>query len=110
MSNITNMNLKEYKEFHTTTVQKDFSLLYYGVGLGGESGEVLNEIKKIYRKNQEEDKPVLKEDRQKLILEMGDVVWYLTAMAKKIDVTLEEVLKMNKEKLTERMKKLNSGK
>ena len=102
------MNLKEYQDdFFPTTLQKDFSLLYYGVGLGGESGEVLNEIKKIYRKNKEEEKPISKEDRQKLILEMGDVMWYMTAMAQKIDVSLEEVLEMNKDKLIKRNENKN---
>lgn len=99
----TNMDLKEYQEFHIKTVQKDFSLLYFAVGLGGECGEVLNEVKKVYRK----DEQVSEEDRQKLILELGDVVWYVTAISKKLDVSLEEVLQSNATKLIKRNEEKN---
>lgn len=93
------MDLKEYQEFHSKSLKKDFSLLYHAVGLGGECGEVLNEVKKVYR---DKDEKLSDEDREKLILELGDVIWYVTAISKKLDVTLEEVLEKNKEKLVKR--------
>jgi NTP pyrophosphatase (non-canonical NTP hydrolase) len=60
---------------------------------------VIEIIKKITR----DDGGDISEDRrQKLILELGDVLWYVTRIASVIDVSLRDVIEGNVAKLTER--------
>jgi len=65
------------------------------LGLAGEAGEVVDLIKKgvMHGKGF---------DREQIILEMGDVCWYLTLLMREFNVTLDEVLEANIEKLTAR--------
>lgn len=74
------------------------SLEYYMLGLVGEAGEAAEHVKKSLRLG-EYNKPL---DKYKLILELGDVLWYLTKIADKIGFTLEEVARFNIEKLADR--------
>jgi len=73
----------------------DNNLSLAGLGLGGEAGEVIDIIKKYLHHN----KPL---DRDKLIKEMGDVRWYLEYLAASINVTMEEVERINIEKVLKR--------
>ena len=67
----------------------------WALGLTGESGEVADLIKKsLYHGH------VLKSD--KLANELGDVLWYLTMMAKTFGYSLEDIASANIEKLRKR--------
>jgi NTP pyrophosphatase (non-canonical NTP hydrolase) len=66
-----------------------------GLGIAGESGEVVDLIKKFLH----HDKPL---DKTKLIKEMGDIHWYLEYLAITIGVTEYEVKQANVTKLLER--------
>ena len=74
------------------------------LGLAGETGEVLEIIKKMIR-----DKggvfEIAPEDREKLKKELGDVLWYLSALAFYNDIRLEDIAKTNLEKLASRQKR-----
>jgi NTP pyrophosphatase (non-canonical NTP hydrolase) len=70
-------------------------LWYPCLGLSGEVGEVIEHIKKNYR----DGKPL---ERKALIGELGDVLWYLTCLATRLDYTLEEVAQANIAKLQDR--------
>lgn len=71
-------------------------MLINGVmGLCGESGEAID----IVKKHLAQGHPL---DREKLIKELGDIAWYLAETATALDVTLEEVLEGNIEKLRRR--------
>lgn len=92
-----------FAEYHTerTTAQgvpfpdpKD-RLLIGALGLGGESGEVLELVKKHLYHGKDLD-------REKLILELGDVLWYVMISADAIGATLEEVAIANNAKLRAR--------
>lgn len=72
----------------------DFKLGYYGLGLAGESGEAVDKIKKSYR-----DGTI---DNHALVLELGDALWYLTAIANTIGYSLEGVMEANIAKLASR--------
>ena len=75
---------------------KERDLLINSVmGLCGESGEVIDLVKKHVSHGH----PL---NREKLIDELGDVAWYLAECADAIGVTLEEVLAHNIEKLKKR--------
>ena len=66
------------------------------IGLGGEVGEVLTEIKKLER----DDHNILTESRKsKIVDELGDVMWYLTGICNRLDISLNDVLKNNVKKL-----------
>ena len=73
---------------------------YVALGLCGESGEVSDALKKIYRKYGSIEKAP---DRTNHILkELGDVLWYLNRMATVLGSSLEEVARLNVEKLQKR--------
>lgn len=72
---------------------------YCGLGLCGESGEVADKLKKVYRDNNGVFDDANKES---IILELGDVLFYVTALAQRFDVTLQEVAIANEKKLRKR--------
>ena len=69
------------------------------LGLVGEAGEVAEKFKKIVR---DKDGVVSEEDKKEIIKELGDVLWYISAMANYLDVSLDEVARMNLDKLFSR--------
>lgn len=71
------------------------SLSCHGLGIAGEAGEVADLIKKHLHHGH----PL---DREKLIKELGDVLWYVAAVAKDIGVDLSEVAEANVMKLRKR--------
>ena len=93
------MTVNEYQKLAMTTLTPSLSkkdVLINGVmGLCGESGEAID----IVKKHLAQGHPL---DREKLIKELGDIAWYLAETATALDVTLEEVLQGNIEKLRRR--------
>ncbi|MDV3427036.1 MAG: nucleoside triphosphate pyrophosphohydrolase family protein [Bacillota bacterium] len=65
------------------------------LGISGEAGEVTDYIKKVVFHGH-------KLEKEKIILELGDVLWYLSYISKVIDVPLEKIADMNIEKLKKR--------
>ena len=89
------------KTTRETAIYKD-GIFYPALGLCGESGEVTDKIKKIYRDNN----GIISEDnKEQLVKEMGDVLWYLANMATDLNVTLEDVARKNLEKIQIRQQK-----
>lgn len=88
--------MSNYREEVLRTANAHANLLGLGaMGLAGESGEVVDLIKKhLYHD------AIL--DRDKMIKELGDVRWYIEVLCHCIGVTLEEVEKVNIEKLRKR--------
>lgn len=66
----------------------------YTVGLAGETGEVLELLKKDIRDN--------KQKPDELLLELGDVLFYLTCIASAEGFTLDELMDANYNKLQAR--------
>jgi NTP pyrophosphatase (non-canonical NTP hydrolase) len=65
------------------------------LGLTGESGEVADMIKKtLYHGHLI--------DIEKLIKELGDVLWYISVMAETLDIPLEKIAEQNIAKLAAR--------
>lgn len=65
------------------------------MGLCGESGEVIDLVKKHLSQGH----PL---DREALAKELGDVAWYLAETAYVLGYPLEEIFRMNLEKLSAR--------
>ncbi len=93
------MTINEYQKLAMTTLNPNLEkkdILINGVmGLCGESGEVIDIVKKHLAQGHELD-------RDELIKELGDVAWYLAETATALDVDLEDVLVANIEKLKKR--------
>ncbi len=69
------------------------------LGLAGEAGEVAEKYKKIIR---DKDGHVSDADKAEIIKELGDVLWYVSALAGYLHVSLEDVAKANIDKLSSR--------
>jgi NTP pyrophosphatase (non-canonical NTP hydrolase) len=100
------MKLNEYQTWQETMrvypkPDSDTGLNYCIVALAGEAGEVANDWKKILRDN----KPVTIEAAGKLALELGDVLWYVSAVAGELGFTLQNIAEMNQVKLKQRYSK-----
>ena len=90
------MKMNEYQELSARTANKhEEELLNYGLGLAGEAGEVADLIKK--HRFHGHDLP--KEEIRK---ELGDVLWYLSQLARLSELDLGEVAIFNIEKLKRR--------
>ena len=93
--------LDNYHKFQQKTENGNFDLKYMSIGLAGEVGEFLNEIKKMER----DDNNILTEIRkQKIILELGDILWYLTGVSNKLNLNLNDIINNNIIKLNNRNK------
>jgi NTP pyrophosphatase (non-canonical NTP hydrolase) len=93
------MNINTYqKEAGETAIYKD-KLLYPTLGLCGEAGEMANKVKKILRDNNGE---LTEEVKTNLVAELGDVLWYVAAIATDLGVELESVANDNITKLKSR--------
>jgi len=75
-------------------------IIYPTLGLAGETGEVVDKIKKIFR----DKKGVISdEDKDSIKKELGDVLWYLSQSLTELGLNLSEVAKGNIDKLMARM-------
>jgi len=96
------MTFEEYQAEASQTAHypKRFSNLEYPtLGLTGEAGEVANIVKKIQR---DFDGILTDEVRGKLKDELGDVLWYISACADELGLTLNEIAEFNVGKLAKR--------
>jgi NTP pyrophosphatase (non-canonical NTP hydrolase) len=74
---------------------KIIDLIHAGLGISTETGELLDTIKKYIYYGKELDEV-------NLIEEVGDIFWYLALFCKSLNVSFEEVMKKNIEKLEAR--------
>ena len=73
-------------------------LLTAGVGLNAEAGEFLEIVKKMIFQG----KPWDKDNKEHLIVELGDVIWYAANACMALDISFEEVVARNVTKLEKR--------
>ena len=100
------MKIDDYSKQAITTLTDNYTygtitprLMGQALGLIGESGEVAEKFKKILRDKQGK---ISETDRQEILKELGDVLWYVNSTAHLLGSSLEEVAKMNNEKLASR--------
>ena len=96
------MDFKEYQEKAKETAiypKTSPSWIYPSLGLAGESGEIMEKLKKILRDSNSKDK---EERIIELKKEFGDVLWYLSALATELNFSLQEIAEENIEKLQSR--------
>mgnify|MGYP000888760422 CR=1 FL=1 len=113
------VNFERYQEFVdavTSDASKDFvalsdrmveldgkganieRLLTAGVGMNAEGGEFLEIIKKMIFQG----KPWNEDNREHLIIELGDVMWYVAQACIALNVSFDEVIEGNVKKLMKR--------
>lgn len=87
------MELNKYQSISMRTAEPhENELLNYGLGLTGEAGEVAELIKKSQFHGHDIGIDKIKK-------ELGDVLWYLSQIARLAGLTLEEIAIANIEKL-----------
>ena len=73
-------------------------LLTAGVGINAEGGEFLEIIKKMIFQG----KPFNEENREHMIIELGDLLWYVAQATQALGISFEEVIERNIKKLEKR--------
>lgn len=73
--------------------------LYYVLGIAGETGELMEKIKKLFRDKKGE---IDAEFKEAVIKEMGDVMWYMARLCSWFDIDFRTVALTNVEKLQRR--------
>ncbi len=100
------MTFDEYqKQALTTAISNPDPLMdktIWAMGISGEAGEVLEKWKKIvaYKKGE-----ISSADQTEIKKELGDVVWYIAVFANSLGLNLDEVIKLNLQKLADRKKR-----
>ena len=93
------MTINEYQKLAMTTLNPELGqrdvLLNSVMGLCGESGEAIDLVKKHLMQGHDFDK-------QKFAGELGDIAWYLAETATALDLSLEDIMAANIEKLRKR--------
>ena len=79
------------------------NLVYPAMGLAGEAGEVCDKVKKRWRNTEEMSAHGMPtKEWEEIVKELGDVLWYLAAMADELGTSLNDVAEVNLEKLRDR--------
>ena len=119
MERINNVDFDRYTHFVdavTSTPSKDFKsltdrlgeldreganierLTTAGVGINAEGGEFLEIIKKMVFQG----KPWNEDNREHLIIELGDIMWYVAQACMALEVSFDDVIATNVKKLEKR--------
>ena len=119
MERINHVDFDRYTHFVdavTSTPSKDFKYLIdrlgeldreganierlttASVGLAAESGEYLEIVKKMVFQG----KPCNSDNREHLIIELGDVMWYVAQACMALEVSFDDVVRGNVKKLEKR--------
>jgi len=75
------------------------AILHQVFGLVGESGEVAEKFKKLIR---DKNGQMLPEDKEEIIKELGDVLWYVNSLSILLGSSLEAVAQKNLDKVLSR--------
>lgn len=91
-----NMTMDNYQKLamrtKSATQVPEEILLNAVMGIAGEAGEVVDEMKKVYFQGHEFDV-------ESIMFEVGDILWYIALMCEGLGCSMSEVAEMNIEKL-----------
>ena len=100
IKNNWNLNNYQMKARKFSIYPERMKIVYPALGLAGEAGEVADKVKKIYRDGRDDAR--FKGD---IAREIGDVLWYCSALADDLGFSLQQIAEMNIYKLSCRMNK-----
>lgn len=92
---VSDRTCKHINEDGIIILPEMYDLLHATLGISGEAGELLDAVKKTFIYNKPLDKENAKE-------ELGDLLWYISLACRTLDVSFEEIMQMNIDKLTKR--------
>ena len=92
---VENKHISEETGKRVHRMMKNLEIDNWALGLAGEAGECADYVKKVVHHEKELD-------RDHLVKELGDVMWYLSRVADHYDITLSEVMTTNIDKLAKR--------
>ena len=101
---VTSNPSKDYKSFIDALEYLDgqgsniHRLLTAAVGINAEGGEFMEIVKKMVFQG----KPWTDDNREHLIIELGDVMWYVMQACMALDVSIDDVVSGNVDKLKKR--------
>ena len=90
------MTFDEYQKQSKETAIYEHPIIYPTLGLCGESGEVAEKVKTHLRDGASLDE---------LKKEVGDVLWYISAIASDLKLSLDDIAETNISKLTSRLER-----
>lgn len=96
------MTFNEYQELalQTAIYPREYALIYPALKLAGEAGEVAEKIgKRLRDKNGDLEDA---EFKRELAKEIGDVIWYLSALSSDLGIKFDDVAERNIAKLLSR--------
>lgn len=97
------MTFDEYqKQTLATAKDKGFELTHRTFGLASEAGEVAGKLAKWQR---DSGGDIAKLNKEELAKELGDVMWFVATLGDYIGYRLEDIAKINIEKLADRQKR-----
>ena len=100
-----NYTMNEYQADGAETAIYKWKVIYPALGLANEAGEVLGKLKKLIRDNDvrfDGEGTITDQQRADLGAELGDVLWYISNLARDLGLSLNDVAAMNIEKLQSR--------
>lgn len=96
----------QYRAKSSAVYPEEYKVIYPALGLADEAGETVGKVKKWLRGDNglvANPNAVDQETRDAIIGEMGDVLWYLAALAGDLHVDLDFVAQENLRKLASRV-------
>jgi len=104
--------MNQYQADAASTMIYKWKVIYPALGLANEAGEVLGKIKKLIRDNDVDfkgDSTIPAAKKVEIAEELGDVLWYVAALAKDLNLSMNDISAINIEKLTSRAKRGTLG-
>ena len=96
------MRARRYDLFKPSGDYNTVSVVEKVLGLAGEAGETADKVKKILR---DKNGLISDVDKREVVKELGDTLWYISAISSYLGVELEEVAKQNIDKLESRRRR-----